>query len=721
MFQSKSILTASLLAASLALAGCNGGSSSPPTPTPTNPPAPMPTPAPTPSPNPTPTPAPTPTQPPVAGQYSIGGSVSGLASGAWVVLLNNGGDNLTVSNNGSFTFPKTLASGASYAVTIGQQPVGQTCSVSQGSDTVVSSNITSVQVTCVSTNSNTPTPPVVTHSVGGTITGLATGGTVALSLNGAPATPLSANGAFTFASQIAENASYAVTVTTQPSGQTCTVSNGSGTMGTSNVTNVGVSCVNNASTTTHTVGGTVSGLAQNGQLSVHLSFTSKTTTSSTDNPLSANGIFTLSGDVPEGASYTVTVGTQPSGQVCSVSNGTGTMGTSDVTNVGIACVATSYSQVYSFQGGVSDGNNPGNRLVADAVGNLYGVTANGGVNGTGVVFKLVPNGKGGYTESILHIFTTTDTPPDGINPDSTLLLDAATSTLYGTTQGGGANGSGTIFSIKTDGTGYTQIYSFSGAPGTPGTTGYQPRGAIALDSAGYLYGTTYNGGSTGDDGVIYKVKTDGTGFQVLHAFSGNPDGAQPQSGVILDPATNTLYGTTNSGGQFGSGIVYKIQTDGTGYDGSLYQLGSGQADGYSPYGALLLDNGVLYGTCTAGGSAGYGTVFSLGTDGTGFTVLHNFNATPTDGNDPSAGVILVNGALYGTTSFGGEYGKGTVFKLNPDGTGFTQLYSFQGYPDGSNPLAGLVQDPVSGSLFGTTLSGGSGGSNGFGSVYKIAP
>jgi uncharacterized repeat protein (TIGR03803 family) len=103
-------------------------------------------------------------------------------------------------------------------------------------------------------------------------------------------------------------------------------------------------------------------------------------------------------------------------------------------------------------------------------------------------------------------------------------------------------------------------------------------------------------------------------------------------------------------------------------------------------------------------------------------VLHNFNASASDGNGPSAGVIMVNGMLYGTTILGGTgNSKGTVFKLAPDGTGFTQLYSFQGYPDGSGPLAGLVQDPVSQALFGTTQSGGSGGTAGFGSVFKIAP
>ncbi|MBD3817253.1 MAG: hypothetical protein IE913_12645, partial [Halothiobacillus sp.] len=318
-------------------------------------------------------------------------------------------------------------------------------------------------------------------------------------------------------------------------------------------------------------------------------------------------------------------------------------------------------------------------------------------------------------------FNPTATPQDGKYPSSTLLLDDASNTLYGTTLNGGGNDSGMIFSIKTDGTGYTRIYSFSGKPWAPGT-GYDPMGAIALDSSGYLYGTTRYGGSS-NDGVIYKVKTDGTGYTVLHAFTGYPDGSAPQAGVTLDAATNTLYGTTNGGGSGGTGIIFKIQTDGTGYDRSVHQFDSTQAGGYSPSGALLLNNGVLYGTCADGGNGGHGTVFSLGTNGTGFTVLHSFDGSPSDGDAPSAGVIMVNGMLYGTTVFGGIDNRGTVFKLAPDGTGtgFTQLYSFEGHPDGSYPDAGLVQDPVSKDLFGTTSYGGSAGSNGYGTVYKIGP
>jgi DNA-binding beta-propeller fold protein YncE len=174
----------------------------------------------------------------VAATYTIGGSVSGLASGAWVVLLNNGHDNLTVQANGNYTFPTSMASGAVYNVTIGAQPIGQTCSITHASDSVLSSNISNVDVSCV----NNAPPPPTTHTVGGTVTGLAAGQSVTLLDNGGDNLTVNASGVFTFATGLTAGASYAVTVGAQPVGQTCTVTNGSGTMASSNVTSVAVSC-----------------------------------------------------------------------------------------------------------------------------------------------------------------------------------------------------------------------------------------------------------------------------------------------------------------------------------------------------------------------------------------------------------------------------------------------------------------------------------------------
>ena len=161
--------------------------------------------------------------------YSVGGTVSGLSG--TVVLQDNGGDDLSVTANGSFTFATAVAGGAGYRVTVKTNPSGQSCTVSNGSGTVGSANVTNVAVSCAS---------VASYSVGGTVSGLS--GTVVLQDNGGDDLSVTANGSFTFATAVAGGAGYRVTVKTNPSGQSCTVSNGSGTVGSANVTNVAVSC-----------------------------------------------------------------------------------------------------------------------------------------------------------------------------------------------------------------------------------------------------------------------------------------------------------------------------------------------------------------------------------------------------------------------------------------------------------------------------------------------
>ena len=174
--------------------------------------------------------------PSFATNYTIGGTVSGLGAGLSVGLLNNGGDAITRNANGSFTFPTALASGAAYSVTVGTQPAGQTCTVTNGSGTVGSANVTNVAVNCANN-------PPATYTIGGTVSGLGAGKSVGLLNNGGDAITRNANGSFTFPTALAGGAAYSVTVGTQPVGQTCTVTNGSGTVGAANVTNVAVSCV----------------------------------------------------------------------------------------------------------------------------------------------------------------------------------------------------------------------------------------------------------------------------------------------------------------------------------------------------------------------------------------------------------------------------------------------------------------------------------------------
>ncbi len=304
---------------------------------------------------------------------------------------------------------------------------------------------------------------------------------------------------------------------------------------------------------------------------------------------------------------------------------------------------------------------------------------------------------------------------DGSGPMAGLILSG--NTLYGTAENGGSGGHGTVFKLNTDGTGFTTIYSFTAY--TPGTNsdGATPVASLVL-SGNTLYGTASAGGSANSDGTIFKINTDGTGFTNLHTFGATSvsDPAHPMAGLVL--SGSTLYGTTEAGGGSGAnGTVFQIDTSGSGFATvhTFPAIVSGtNSDGAHPEAGLMLSGGILYGTCSSGGSNNKGTVFSLNTADSSFTNLYNFT-NGVDGSTPLAALAVSGGALYGTTSSGGIFpGWGTVFKLNTDGTGFTNLYEFAQGNGGTQPAAGLL---LSGStLFGTTphTSGTTGGT-----VFKL--
>jgi uncharacterized repeat protein (TIGR03803 family) len=208
------------------------------------------------------------------------------------------------------------------------------------------------------------------------------------------------------------------------------------------------------------------------------------------------------------------------------------------------------------------------------------------------------------------------------------------------------------------------------------------------------------------------------GFDTLNNQLTNSDGTEPYGGVVL--SSNVLYGTTYDGGTNGYGTVFRLNMDGTDFtnlhtfgDLSFYPGGTNR-DGANPHDTLVLTNNVLYGTASEGGSNGYGTVFRLNTDGTGFTNLHNFSLG-SDGINPIGRLLVSGNTLYGTASYGGAgSGAGTVFKIGVNGAGYTTLHSFSGGTnDGGLPNGGLV---ISGStLFGMTSSGG--GSLGRGVIF----
>ncbi|MDO8519146.1 MAG: DUF1554 domain-containing protein [Deltaproteobacteria bacterium] len=282
--------------------------------------------------------------PEAATTYTIGGTLSGLTG--TVVLQNNTGDDLTLTADGSFTFATGLEDAETYQVTVSTPPDGLTCSVSSGTGTVDGADVTDVSIVCSAD----------TYTVGGTVTGLS--GTVVLQNNATDDLTLAADGSFTFSAAVADGAGYAVTVKTQPSGLTCSASNNSGTMSGANVTNVTIVC----SANTYTVGGTLSGLSGTVVLQNN---------NGNNLSLTTNGSFTFSTAVADGAAYSVTVKTQPSGASCSVASGTGTISGANVTTVTVTCAANTYT-VGGTLSGVS-----GTVVLQNTSGNDLSLTTNG--------------------------------------------------------------------------------------------------------------------------------------------------------------------------------------------------------------------------------------------------------------------------------------------------------------------------------------------------------
>ena len=253
---------------------------------------------------------------------------------------------------------------------------------------------------------------------------------------------------------------------------------------------------------------------------------------------------------------------------------------------------------------------------------------------------------------------------DGANPQAGLVVSGGT--LYGTTYGGGSWGAGTVFAVNIGGGGLTNVYSFTG-----GNDGSGPQAGLIL-SANMLYGTTELGGAS-NYGVVFAVNTNGGGFTNIYSFNGGGDGADPEAGLVL--MGNTLFGTTFIGGQSGNGSVFRVNTDGTAFT-NIYSF-SGGTNGGNPEAGLVLSGNTLYGTTYGpyyGGSSGYGTVFSVKTDGSSFSNVYSFSGG-VDGANPEAGLVLSGNTLYGTTANGGNSDWGTVFKVNTNAAASAVIFS----------------------------------------------
>jgi uncharacterized repeat protein (TIGR03803 family) len=377
--------------------------------------------------------------------------------------------------------------------------------------------------------------------------------------------------------------------------------------------------------------------------------------------------------------------------------------------------------------GNNDGCRPSGGLILSG-NTLYGTADRGGSADDGTVFGVNTDGTG-FTN--LHSFTGTlgdagyygGTNSDGADPGGGLILSG--NTLYGMAGAGGSSAAGTVFSFNTNGSGFTNLHSF-----TNGTDGGYPGGGLII-SGDTLYGTAADFGGSGSYGTVFSVETNGLGFRTVHSFTNVGEGGSPAGALVL--SGNTLFGTTVNGG---SGTVFAVNTNGTGFtnlhsftgtlgDGGIVGAGT-NIDGSDPAIGLIVSGNTLYGTAQYGGSSGNGTVFAVNTNGTGFTNLHSFTGTlgdagyygygtNSDGALPSAGLILSGNMLYGTAQFGGRWGDGTVFAVNTNGTGFSTLYSLTNGTDGVAPNAGLILS--ANTFYGTTDIGGSSGS---GTVFSLS-
>lgn len=389
--------------------------------------------------------------------------------------------------------------------------------------------------------------------------------------------------------------------------------------------------------------------------------------------------------------------------------------------------------LHSFDDNGTDGYLPVSGLTIDAAGNLYGTTVYGGAYSNigdfrsgGTAFEMKRNG-GVWAEKILHNF---GNGSDGQFPFSRVILDAS-GDLYGVTDGGGTFGYGTAFMLKGTAGQERELHDFGGV----NADGRGPIADLIFDASGNLYGTTGGGGTDGV-GTVFELRPRAEGEKVLYSFPmSKKQGRYPYGGLVFDAAGN-LYGTTDGGGPYNSGTVFKLTPSGGGNwtEEVIYAFNYQNSGGSQPEAGLVIDAaGNLYGTTYFGngtgcGGGGCGTAFELmPSAGGGWTekVLHSFG-NGMDGYGPYGRLVFdSSGNLYGNTLYGGAYVWGTIFKLTPSTSGEwteTIIHNFGSGQDGQIPRGSLTMD-ASGNLYGTTYGGGTslacGG--GCGTVFEIKP
>ena len=368
--------------------------------------------------------------------------------------------------------------------------------------------------------------------------------------------------------------------------------------------------------------------------------------------------------------------------------------------IGFVSIANAnYTNLHKFVGGDDDGANPnGSSLtLSDDNSSFYGMTHSGGSvrDSKGVIFEMDIDGN---NFTILHKFTGGDN--DGMHPSGSSLT-LSDGVLYGMTIYGGADDSGVIFKMDIDGNNYANLHDFDDYDDN---NGQSPYGDLTL-SDGVLYGMTRFGGSDSSrGGVIFKIETNGNNYANLHDFAGgNDDGQYPRGNLTL--SGGVLYGMTYQGGSSGVGVIFKMETNGNNY-ANLHNFAGGDDDGKYPYGSLTLSGNVLYGMTQDGGSFNDGVIFKINTNGSDYTNLYDFTSSSDDGQNPYGSLIISGDSLAGMTQDGGSFNDGVIFRIGLDGNNYTNLHEFAGgADDGKNPQYGTLLE-CDGYFYGMTKEGG---------------
>jgi len=376
---------------------------------------------------------------------------------------------------------------------------------------------------------------------------------------------------------------------------------------------------------------------------------------------------------------------------------------------------------HDFSGIGTDGNAPVAELVADRNGQLYGTTEMGGSYGRGTLYRITlpASATGNATYQTLHSFK----PGEGATPEGGVLI-GADGGYYGTTNAGGTYGNGTVYRVDPASLTLKTLHSFN--PNAKAGDGSNPSGGLTAGPGGLLYGTTDLSGAHGV-GTVFAISPKGASvsYTTIHNFGSPGDGARPYQGRLVSSGSY-LFGMTGSDTNQGFGVVYELfQSGSTWSEAVLHQFGTVPGDPYGPSNGLVRDkSGNLYG-CGQGGHFAKGAVFELSPAGPGafnYSIIESFGAHTGEPAVASCALALDStGRLIGTSSNGGQYGEGTVFRLTGSGSAWSLSTRFSFGPvNGVNPycpVAPLLPLP-NGYYAGTAISGGK---FGFGAMFEIKP